>query len=50
MPFCTCLTPHGLVTHIVSSREECRRLESLLRSREQGPVECRYEEGFLEPL
>jgi hypothetical protein len=34
----------------VSSPEECRRLENLLRSRESGPVECRYEEVFIEPF
>jgi hypothetical protein len=50
MPFCTCSTPYGLVTHIVSGPEECRRLENLLKSKERGPVECRYEEGPFEPF
>jgi hypothetical protein len=50
MPFCTCSTPYSLVTHIVSSPEECRRLENILKSKEPGSVECRYEEEFLEPL
>jgi hypothetical protein len=49
VPICTCITPYGLAPHIVSCPEECRKLENLLRSREPGPVECRYEEGFLEP-
>ena len=51
MPVCTCITPYGLVSHIVSSPEECRMLENLLRNRESGPVECRYyEEVFIEPF
>ena len=51
MPVCTCSTPYGLVTHIVSSPDECRRLENLLRNRGLEPVECRYYEGgFIEPF
>ncbi len=49
MPACTCLTPHGLVSHVVSGPEECRRLEEHLRSRGLEPVECRYEDVFFEP-
>jgi hypothetical protein len=46
MPFCTCLTSHGLVAHTVSGPEECGRLENLLENKEPGPDECRYEEVF----
>ena len=39
----------GPVAHTVSGPEECRRPENLLENEEPGPVECRYEEAFLEP-
>jgi hypothetical protein len=44
VPVCWCTTLHGHTMHIVSSPEECRRLEEHLKGKAWGPVFCRYEE------
>jgi hypothetical protein len=44
VPVCWCISSQGSTSHIVSSREECERLEERVRSRAWGPVVCRYEE------